>query len=345
MHPPGDPGFEILRRKAAIAEAPLVSIPDRGPWDWRVVTQYLSLCRRERVAIWHGHDYKSNILGLLVRRFWPMKLLTTVHGWGVLRGRMPFYNWIDSKCLPRYDAVIGVSEDLRDASVRYGVPKESCFLIENAIDIDDYSRRATVIEAKSRESIPPNRFVIGAVGRLSEEKGFDLLIRAAHRLVKDGLNIEVLIVGEGDAEPQLRSLIRELGLEDRVRLLGYRADPRPIYEAMDVYVLSSIREGLPNVVLEAMALETPVIATRIAGVPRVIQDGENGLLIDPGSVEEIEAALRRLAGNPEERARLAAAGRKTIVEKYSFAVRMEKIRGIYDELLKSGGQSKAARST
>src|SRR5262249_14595914 len=81
MHPPGDPGFEQLRQKAERWQAPLVSVPDRGFWDWKVVPLLLNLCRRERVTIWHGHDYKSNLLGLLLRRFWPMRLVTTVHGW------------------------------------------------------------------------------------------------------------------------------------------------------------------------------------------------------------------------------------------------------------------------
>lgn len=343
MHPPGDPGFDVLRSKAVAAEAPLVSIPDRGPWDWRVISQYLSLCRRERVAIWHGHDYKSNALGLLVRRFWPMRLVTTVHGWVKQTRRTPLYYRIDEICLPRYEAVVCVSEDLHSQALQAGVKAERCVLVENAIDLKDYTRQTSGLVAKEREQLKPDRLVFGAVGRLSAEKGFDLLIRAAHRLVQGGLDIQVVIVGEGDAEPQLRILIRELGLEDRVRLPGYRADPRPIYEAMDVYVLSSIREGLPNVVLEAMAMETPVIATRIAGVPRVIQDGGNGLLINSGSVDELAAAMGRLARDPEERARLAAAARKTVVERYSFATRMEKIRALYDKLLSQRNGARSVR--
>src|SRR5947209_20361435 len=81
MHPPGDPGFDQVRRRAEQLQAPLLSVADRGPLDWKVIPRFLNICRRERVAIWHGHDYKSNALGLLLRRFWPMRLVTTVHGW------------------------------------------------------------------------------------------------------------------------------------------------------------------------------------------------------------------------------------------------------------------------
>jgi glycosyltransferase involved in cell wall biosynthesis len=333
MHPPGDPGFEQLHRMAAAAGAPLVSVHDRGPWDWRVITQYLALCRRERVSIWHAHDYKSNALGLLLRRFWPMRLVTTVHGWVKYTRRTPLYYAIDRLCLPFYERVICVSGDLHDRALACGVPADRCLLVENAIDTDDYARRVDTGAAKRREGFSPGRLVVGAVGRLSDEKGFDVLIRAAHQLVRAGHDLVVVIAGEGDAEPQLRALVAELGLGERVRLLGYRADTRSLYEALDVFVLSSNREGLPNVVLEALAVEVPVVATRIAGVPRLIRDGENGTLVEPGSVENLAQALAGLLSDTATRSRHAAAGRRTVVERYSFTTRMQTIRAVYDGLL------------
>src|SRR5262245_25672385 len=95
MHPPGDPGFEQLRREAEPWRAPLLSVHDRGPLDWRVASAMLRICRREKVAVWHGHDYKSNALGLLLRPFWRMKLVTTVHGWVHETRRTPLYYAVD----------------------------------------------------------------------------------------------------------------------------------------------------------------------------------------------------------------------------------------------------------
>lgn len=333
MHPADDRGFEQLRRKARTWHAPLVSIPESGPWDARVLPRLLNVCRRERVAIWHGHDYKSNLLGILLKRFWPMHLVTTVHGWVHHTNRTPLYYRLDRLCLPQYEQVICVSPDLHEQCLAAGVPSERCCLVENGIDTKEFAPRYGRVEAKGRLGFPTGRLLVGAVGRLSAEKGFDLLIHAIAQLVRDGMDVEACIVGEGDEGPRLDVLIRELGLADRIRLLGYRSDLRELYEAMDLFVLSSIREGLPNVLLEAMAMETPVLATRIAGVPRLVRDGMNGLVVTPGSTDELVHGMRSLLTDSQLRRQFAQAGRATIEREYSFAVRMEKIRDLYDSML------------
>jgi glycosyltransferase involved in cell wall biosynthesis len=333
MHAPDDAGFAHLFARAARWEAPLRSVPDRGPLDFRVVTRLLDLCRRERVAVWHGHDYKSNLLGLLLRRLWPMRLVTTVHGWVDHTGRTPLYYWVDRLCLPRYEHVLCVSPDLHQQCLAAGVPAGRCMLLENGIDVDEFARRRSPAEAKRDAGHDPGRLLIGAVGRLSAEKGFDVLLRAVARLVREGLDVELVVLGEGQERSALGSLAAELGLHERVRLAGYVGDPRPLYEAMDVFALSSLREGLPNVLLEALSMEVPAVATRIAGVPRLLRDGDNGLLVEPGSVEGLAAALGRLLRDAGLRRRLAQAGRATVARDYSFAARMTKLADLYDSLL------------
>jgi glycosyltransferase involved in cell wall biosynthesis len=340
LRPPGDPGFAHLRRQAAARRAPLAEIDDRGPLDASVVPQLLALCRRERVRIWHGHDYKTNALGLLLSRFWPLRLVTTVHGWVHHTARTPLYYWIDRLCLRHYEKVVCVSADLRDRCLEVGVPAGRCELIENGIDLGEYARRRGVAEAKRRLGLDPGRLLVGAAGRLSPEKGFDLLIRAADRLFRGGVDLQLVLVGEGDQRGELEGLIARLGHESRVRLVGHRSDLPDWYEAMDAFALSSLREGLPNVLLEAMALETPVVATCIAGVPRLVRDGENGLLVEPGAAEPLAAALARLLADPALRGRLGRAGLRTVEADYSFAARMNKVRALYDGLL---GRTTAAR--
>jgi glycosyltransferase involved in cell wall biosynthesis len=229
--------------------------------------------------------------------------------------------------------VISVSDDLDRRCRECGVPPDRCVLIENGIDTRQFARSRTREEAKRLLGIPPGRLVIGAIGRLSEEKGFDLLIRAVDRLLASGLDVELRIAGEGDQYGRLEELIHTLHREDRTHLLGFQADTLRLLEAMDVFALSSLREGLPNVVLEAMAVGVPVVATRVAGVPRLIAHDTNGLLVDIGDGDQFVSALRQMLSDAELRSRLADAGRRTVEERFDFERRMERIREIYDELL------------
>ena len=333
LHPPHDPGYSEIIRKAERYAAPLVSIPDRGPFDWRAFTSLLEVCRRERVDIWHGHDYKTNALGLLLKRFWPMKLLTTVHGWVHHTTRTPLYYRIDKFCLPKYEKVICVSEDLYRECRRFGVPANRCELIENAIDLNEYSRSLAPDQAKAKLMLPLHGFLIGAVGRLEPEKGFNILVRAVADLIRRGSDCSLVIVGEGSDRARLETLATELTIRDRVHLVGWQSDVRGYFEAMDLFALSSYREGLPNVLLEAMALQVPCVATRVNGIPRLIQDGRNGLLVPPGDTAALANALHALIENTDLRQLFRSAGRKTVEAHYSFPTRMLKLRRIYDSLL------------
>ncbi len=329
MHPPEDAGFASIVERAAEANAPLLSIPDRGLRDWSIFRRMLNICREQNVAIWHGHDYKSNFLGLVLRRYWPMKLVTTVHGWVKFTVRTPLYYWIDKRCLRKFDRVLCVSDDLYESCLGNGVPEHRCRLVYNGIDTNQYQRSLPIADAKVRLGIPPHRMVVGAVGRLSQEKGFDLLIQAVANLIDTGIDLQLIIAGEGDARAQLEGLISSQSDPSRFRLLGHRSDTIELFQAMDIFTLSSLREGLPNVILEAMAMETPVVATRIAGVPRLVQHEHNGLLIEPGRTNELTAALSMLIDNTNLRRSYATAGRDTVETNFGFEKRMRYVAGIY----------------
>jgi glycosyltransferase involved in cell wall biosynthesis len=333
LRPPGDERFRVLEERAVRWEAPLVTIDDRGAWDLSVIRRTLEVCRRERVAIWHGHDYKTNLLGLIVARRHPMRLVTTVHGWVHHTRRTGLYYALDRWSLRRYERVICVSEDLADECRRSGVPADRVVQIDNAIDVDEFSRRRSIAEAKRKLGWPEDRLLIGAVGRLAEEKGFDLLIRAAARLAEQGRDVGLAIAGDGPEHDRLQALIDELGAADRVRLWGFIANPPEFYEAMDVYALSSRREGLPNVLLEAMALEVPIVATRVAGVPKLLDDGANGVTIPPDDLGALVAALGGLCDDAALRSRLGQTGRETVVDGFSFTARMAKVAAVYNDVL------------
>ncbi|WP_020469813.1 glycosyltransferase family 4 protein [Zavarzinella formosa] len=338
LHDPDDAGFQTLRQKALKKNVELVSVADRGALDWKVVPRMLEVCRKFRVDVWHGHDYKTNALGLVLKRFHPMRLITTLHGWVHHTGRTPLYYMIDRLTLRHYEKVICVSDDLVAACRKSGVPGSRCELLENGIDLGDYRRTKTPADARQALDFP-NRLTIGAAGRLSAEKGFDLLIRAVDQLIKNGRDVQLLIAGEGVEKDNLSKLVGELGQGDRIRLLGYRSDLTALYETMDVYALSSFREGLPNVLLEAMAMRVPVISTAVNGIPRLISHGESGELTEAGSVPALAASLDRVVADEHLRNHYADAARKTVETRYSFAVRMGKLARMYDKMNLRGDRS------
>jgi len=333
LRDPGDRGYARIEAKAADENVELISIDDRGALDWKVVPRMLEVCRREKVTIWHGHDYKTNILGLILKRFYPMRTITTVHGWVEYTARTPLYYKLDRWSLRAYERVLCVSDDLRASAVGHGVARKRCELLENGIDTADWKRTASPREARIRQGANPDRLLIGAVGRLSPEKGFDRLIDAIADLIREGSPVDLTIFGEGSQKDALQSKIDARGMAAHIRLGGYCGNLKPQYEAMDMYAMSSSREGLPNVVLEAMAMGVPAVATRINGIPRLIADGVDGILCEPDSVESLRDALRTLATGPELRRRLADAARTTIESRFSFEKRMRRMADIYDEML------------
>ncbi|APZ93708.1 glycosyltransferase [Fuerstiella marisgermanici] len=342
MRPPGDEGFATLETKAATAKAEIIGVDDCGPFDRNVVRECIRICKERNVTIWHAHDYKSNALGLLVRRAHKMRLVTTAHGWVRFTAKTPVYYMIDRLSMKRYDQVICVSQDLHDRCRKMRIPTERLTLIDNAIVVDDYDPSPPHQIERNRFGFDNQHIVLGAVGRLSEEKGFHHLIDAVAQLVADGRPIGLLIAGEGHLKEQLQAQIDKRGLQNNVRLVGFLSDPRDLYRAIDIFVLSSLREGLPNVVLEAMASQRAVVTTNVNGIPRLVTNGENGIVVETDSVEELYQGLEVCLESEELRQRIAAAGRRTVEEQFCFGRRMATVVDVYSKLDASLAQQIAA---
>ncbi len=306
MRDPKDEGFRSIEQRAEAWEAPLLAVDDHGPLDVKLLQRLRALldCWPERSLIWHGHDYKSNLLGIWFQRLFGLRLVTTVHGWVQKTWKTPLYYTIDRFCLHRYERIICVSLDLFDACLRLRVAKDRVKLIDNAIDPQQYCRKLERSEAKGMLGWPADRLLIGAVGRLSAEKAFEDLIAATEQVIDAGVDTGLVIAGGGSERERLEKRIAASRHAERIRLAGYVSNPEVYFQAMDVFALSSVREGLPNVLLEAMAYEVPVVATRIAGIPRLVEDGENGRLVDPGAIQDMANELRDLLAHEGERKRL-----------------------------------------
>jgi len=349
LHAPRDPGFDEIRRRAKAWSCPLIEILDRGPLDPSVIIGLAKACRRLNVRIWHAHEYKSNLIGLLLRPFLRLRLVSTVHGWVEFSPRLSLFYKIDRWALRHYDRVVAVSQNIFDACLAAGVSPERLTLIRNAIEVEVYKRKHPPGKAAGRSAtpreyfirtVPPDRRVIGAVGRLSTEKGFDLLIDAFAQLCRRGFDLELWIAGEGPEESPLKQRAAQCGYPERVVFLGFHRDVQGLFECFDAFCLPSLREGLPNVVLEAMAMEVPIVATTVGGLADILRDEEHALLVAPGSVSELEHGLMRILESPDLCQRLSQAARALVAREFDFRKRMDKVVALYDSLL---GESTAKR--
>ena len=152
------------------------------------------------------------------------------------------------------------------------------------------------------------------------------------RLIAEGRNVGLLIAGEGHLRAPLQQQIDELQLNNHIRLVGFLNDPRELYRAIDIFVLSSLREGLPNVVLEAMASQRAVVATRVNGIPRLVTHGENGIVVETDCADALYSGIRTVMDSADTQAAIATARRQTVEQEFSFGRRMEKIAAIYRSL-------------
>jgi len=333
IHPNSDKNFDTIKEHARKENCALWCIGESSAIDPRTVRSLVKLCKQQRVTIWHGHDYKSNLLGLLVNKMWPMKLVTTVHGWTWDTVRTRFYYHVDNWCLPHYQQIVVVSPKLYEHCLNNGVPAERLTYIPNAIRPEEFSRKHSAHEARDELGIDNDALVIGVIGRLSVEKGVDRAIDLLAAIRPAYPNAQLHLVGDGPERKKLQQQTARLGLEKNVRFWGWQKQSQRFYEAMDMLLLPSHTEGLPNVVLEAMAMQTPVAATDVGGVRDLLAHGSCGVVLSNEQPQTWAADIRKLLASADLRSTLAGDALQRIETHFTFERRMQKMTRVYQQVL------------
>lgn len=338
-----DPEFDLHERAKKLGVDSFYTIDERSKFDIRAMRQLLKILRDKKIDILHAHCYKSDLYGLILRRFHKMKLITTAHGplatfqffWASKNWRVRYlYDQIDLRILKYFETVIMVSDTMRRIISRHGVDPRKLIWIRNAID-SKYFRRGAVRDEEFRASlgIPSDATVIGAVGRLNGEKDYPNFLGAAQLMLTKRQNAYFIIAGKGELEPELRKMADDLGVSHRVIFLGHFHDVRKVFEQMDVYVLSSTREGLPNTVLEAMAMEVPIVSTDVDGVKEAVADQLDAILVPARDSRLLADGIETMLENTELRDRLVQNARRKVETEFSFAHRTRTIEDIYKRLV------------
>jgi glycosyltransferase involved in cell wall biosynthesis len=341
-----DPEFDLDERARKLGVESFFTIDERFKLDIGALRRLLALLREKQIDILHCHCYKSDLYGLILRRYYPMKLVTTAHGplasfryfWASKNWRVRYlYDQLDLRILRYFDLVFMVSNTMREIIGKHRVDPAKMIWIRNAID-STYFRRSRTPDAQFRASlgIPPDATVVGAVGRLNGEKDYPNLLGAAKLLLAKRNNFYLVIAGKGELEEELHQMAVGMGVAERVVFLGHFHDVRKVFELMDVYVLSSTREGLPNTVLEAMAMEVPIVSTDVDGVKEAVADRSEAVLVPAQNSERLAAGIELVLDDTNLRARLVRNARRTVESGFSFAQRTRRIEDFYRRLMSGG---------
>lgn len=211
------------------------------------------------------------------------------------------------------DCIVAISESIHCQLQAGGVPAPKIRTIYEGMDLTLYPKLDRPILSNSGEPA-----VVGTVAHLSREKGLAYLVRAAAMIPDVHSRMRFVIVGEGDCRNELENEVRERGLQQSFQFLGFQKSTAGFLRSFDLFVLPSLSEGLSSAILTAMATSLPVVATNVGGIPELIRDGENGLLVPPADPDALARAIERLAMNPGERYRMGQAGRKLMEERFTL---------------------------
>lgn len=323
-------GSELSR--AALPFAQVHAMPMYGDMDFSMALRLYRLMRRCRPDIVHLHSrIGADVMGGIAAR---------------LAGLPVVYSRRQDNPEPRFavqlkyrlhDRVIAISEGIAQVKLAEGLSPDKLRVVRSVVDAAPYQRAPEPQWLRAEFGLPADARVIAVVAQLIERKGHLLLIEALPALLERFPTLRVLFFGKGPQEDNLRRAIAARGLQDIVRLAGFRNDLPRILPSLDLLVHPAYREGLGVSLLQASAAGVPIVACRAGGIPEAVRDGVNGLLVAPGDVQALAAAVARVLGDADLAKRMAQAGRDLIAREFSLDGMVEGNLAIYREVLAARG--------
>jgi glycosyltransferase involved in cell wall biosynthesis len=307
-------------RETGVPVEPLVARRRRYVAEWRAVSELL---RARRPAIVHTHGYRADVLAGLSARRLGFPVVATVHGFIGVEWKHRLYERLQCRVLRGFDAVMPVSRAMAGQLHQSGVPSDRLHVVTNAFEAHD--RPLARAEARRRLAIGDEEFRVGWIGRLSPEKGADVIIRALALLPGD---VQLSILGDGAERRRLEVLSRDLGVAGRVTWHGTQPNAAVLASAFDAITLSSRSEGTPIVLFEAIAAGTPVVATRVGGVPEVVSDTE-ALLVPAEDPSALARAIDTVRADVVAAATRAAAAMRRLASDFAVGPWITRVDEVY----------------
>ncbi len=315
--------------------------------DARSVRRMREIIRELRPHILHTHTAKAGAIAraaaLVSGAARPAILVHTFHG-HVLKGyfdpvRTAFFKEVERSLARVTDALVAVSPEVRDELVAAGIaPREKFSVIRLGIPLEERLGDATAdLDYRRLYGISESAFVVGWVGRMTDVKDTDAVLEIVRAARDRGLEAVLVMVGDGPDRVRLEQLAHDIGIARSTFFVGYQPEVAGYYRLFDAFLLPSVNEGTPVSAIEALASGTPVVATRVGGVPDVVRDGEDGFLFEPGDTDGAAERLALLASDATLRSALGASGRERVLRRYSVSRLVEDVDRLYRSLLSERG--------
>ena len=334
-HPEGE-----LRRRASEG-ADVIALAPRAEMDLSAGWRLARVVRREAPAILHAHDPHAVAMASLAVSLdprGPQPVLVASRRVDFRLKDHAFSKW-------KYRQVrmfICASEAIRQLLVAGGIEEARTVTVHEGIDIAHVDA-APRVDVHSDFWLPHGAPIVGNIAALVPHKGQHDLVEAAALVVRELPDARFLIVGDGELREPLLRQVQDLRLQKHVILTGFRRDALGLLKAFDVFVMSSINEGLGTSLLDAMACQTPIVATAVGGIPEVVSSGETGLLVPPRAPREMAAAILRLLRNARERELFARAGRTRVLARFTVERMVRETAAVYERLAGTGPAAGSGR--
>jgi len=317
-----------------------------APWNAR--SPYLAFLEsmrgirktfNEPVDIIHSHSQFGDVAALYLRRhLHAQKLIRTVHNEREWPKQLSRRLLLTNGLFPLlYDVELGVSKKIVGNLINRPLARllqKEPILAHNALNAARFEKQSTDGSIVRQElGLPNDAIVVGSIGRLTKQKGYEFLIHSFPDILKQFPNAYLLIVGGGELKEDIRKIARKLGIDHRVRIPGPLSNIERIYTALDIFVSSSLWEGLPTVVMEAMISQVPVIATAVSGNTELVNHEQTGLLVPSGDSQALTYAVNRLLDNKPFAQQLAITAKQFILAHFSMSVIAEQHSSLYSDLM------------
>lgn len=301
----------------------------------RIIRAIYSFLKNNEVDIIHVHGFKETLLGGVAARLLrkKVKIIRTFHGQGLTNSSFK-HKVIDR--LNAYffsDQLITVSEDLEKFLLNCGINDSILQVVHNGVAVDETRPTEKKELIKAAFGIPKDAFVIGTLGRMVPVKGHDYFLQGAKEIIAKKPDVYFVICGGGPLLERSQEWLSSENLNDNIKIIGFRKDPYNIINCFDIFALTSLHEGIPMVLLEAMFLGKPIVTTAVGGIPEFIVNNTTGITIPAKSVADFSAACLELLKNDSLRESLARNGQKVVLGNYTASINATAVKNIYLKVL------------